>query len=68
MERLAKSKSMIELDHKGPTGRLRVVAEDDWLRIMKTNKIGQTCVELHGLEIEMLHEVLKQYEVKARTR
>ena len=56
---------MIDLDHKGPNGRLRVIAQDDFLRIMKINKVGSTSVELHGLEIEMLYEALKcHFEVK----
>ena len=50
---------MIDLDHKGPNGRLRVIAQDDFLRIVKINKVGSTSVELHGLEIDMLYEALK---------
>ena len=56
---------MIDLDHKGPNGRLRVIAQDDFLRIMKPNSRGQDCVELKGLEIQALYEGLKwHFEVK----
>lgn len=57
---------MIELEHRSGIGTFRVITEGEMMRIMKTTSIGQTSVELHGLEIEMLEEVLKQKRVKEK--
>ena len=51
---------MIDLEHKSGIGTFRVTTEGETMTIMKTNAVGQTSVQLHGLEIEMLEEVLKQ--------
>ena len=59
---------MIELEHKSGVGTYHVITDGDWLRILKTNSIGQTSVELHGLEIEMLEEFLRQRHARNQTK
>ena len=59
---------MIELEHRTGIGTFRVITEGETMTIMKTNSIGQTSVELHGLEIEMLEEVLRQRHARNQTK